>query len=91
MAGVKKALSYEDSAFSVGIATWATRLDTWVNSLRIRMEKSIHIQLRACHVQAPTGTSHEPLKLNLCKEFLPGPFGFGFDLFDVQFGEFFMA
>ena len=55
MAGVKKALSYEDSAFSVGIATWATRFGIWVNSLRIRMGKSIHIQLRACHVQAPTG------------------------------------
>ena len=55
MAGVKKALSYEDSAFSVGGATWATRFGIWVNSLRIQMGKSIHIQLRACHVQAPTG------------------------------------
>ncbi len=33
----------------------------------------------------------KPQTLNLCKEFLPGPFGFGFDLFDVQFGKFFMA
>ena len=55
MAGVKKALSYKDSAFSVGGRHVGDPLDTWVNSLRSRTGKSIHIQLRACHVQAPTG------------------------------------